>query len=382
MIMPVVQEGSRSQINERKRKVSTQPIVHKEIEAMQVAGVKAVVEKRADIFPLFEPLRQVCGDAICGPTMAIFHSGAVKDGFLVEAAFPVSRPVETGRVHTRLLEDVHAWTLVHYGSHEKIRDTTSALIEHARAHAGTLAAQREVYLQLDLDDPGQNVTEVQLVKHEWDSLLAEGVERSLGRQARELVMEGIEQIAPESSLEVYAEWIRGAMDALDSLTDGPEVKYQVLSCCAHVFPDERIAHLRSTYERRRDIDDVLQEMYQDPAWYEDPVRKGNVLYMRKVPYDPQGYEQGATQVERRRAYCHCEFVRPYLDQVPSRMSTTFCWCGSGWYRRLWEGILDQPIKIEHVETLLNGNDQCTLTITLPLALEGEMRPERASLELS
>jgi hypothetical protein len=62
------------------------------------------------------------------------------------------------------------------------------------------------------------------------------------------------------------------------------------------------------------------------------------------------------------------------------MSPTFCWCGSGWYRRLWEGILGQPIEIEHVETLLNGNDQCTLTVTLPLSLGGEMGPERAGLD--
>ena len=349
---------------------------------MRVAAIKAVVEKRADIFPLFEPLRQACGDAICGPAMAIFHFGAVKDGFLVEAAFPVSGPVESGQVYTLQLEKARAWTLIHRGPHETIRETTTKLVEHARTRAGTLARQREVYLVLDLDDPEQNLTEVQLVKHEWDRLLAEGVKENLGEEAHRLVMEGIEQIASESSQEVYTEWIRGAMDALDSLTGDPEQKYQVLSCCAHVFPEARIAHLRAIYERRRDIDDVLHEMYQDPAWYEDPVRKGNVLHMRKVPFDPEGYEQGATPVERRRAYCHCAFVRPYLDQVPSSMSPTFCWCGSGWYRRLWEGILDRPVKIEHVETLLNGNDGCTLTITLPLALEGEMRPERATQSLS
>ena len=271
---------------ERKRNLSTQPIVHKEIEAMQVAAIKALVEKRADIFPLFEPLRQACGDAICGPAMAVFHFGAVKDGFLVEAAFPVSRPVETEQVYTRTLEDARAWTQIHRGSHEEIRGTATELVEHARTHAGTIGWQREVYLVLDLDDPEQNLTEVQFIKHEWDRLLAEGLERNLGGEARQLVMDGIEQIAPESSLEEYTEWIRGAMDALDSLTGDPEKKYQVLSCCAHVFPDERIAHLRSIYERRRDIDDVLQEMYQDPAWYEDPVRKGNVLHMRKVPYRP------------------------------------------------------------------------------------------------
>ena len=64
--------------------MSTQPIVHKEIEAMKIAAIKTVVEKRADIFPLFEPLRQACGDAICGPAMAVYHFGAVKDGILVE----------------------------------------------------------------------------------------------------------------------------------------------------------------------------------------------------------------------------------------------------------------------------------------------------------
>lgn len=345
---------------------------------MQVASIKAVIEKRADVLPLFEPLHLACGDAICGPAMVVYHYGAVKDGLLVEVAFPVSRLVETERVHTRQLEAARAWTLVHHGSQETIRETTSKVIEHGRAHAGAAGGLREVYLALHLDNPEQNVTEVQLVKHEWDRLLAEGVENTLGAAARQQVMEGVEEIRPASSIDAYTEWIRGAMERLDSLTDDPEEKYQCLSGCAHVFSDERIAHLRSLYERRGEIDDVLHEMYKDPAWYEDPVRKGNVLYMRKVPYDPEGYEKGATPVERRQAYCHCAFVRPYLDQVPSRMSPTFCWCGSGWYRRLWEGILEQPIKIEHVETLLQGNDQCTLTITLPLALDGEMTPVLAS----
>ena len=358
--------------------MSAGAIVHKEIEAMQIASIKTVVENRDGVFPLFEPLRQACGDAICGPAMAIFHYGAVNEGTLVEAAFPVSRPVETGQVYTRQLEAARGWTALHHGAHENLQDTTTKVIQQGRTHAGTAAGLREVYLTLDLDHPGENVTEIQLIKHEWDRLLAKGAEETLGAAARQQVMAGIEQITPESSIEAYTEWIRGAMDRLDSLTADPVEKYRILSCCAHVFPDERIARMRAVYQQRGDIDDVLREIYKDPSWYEDPIRKGNVLYMRKVPYDPEGYEKGATPAERRRAYCHCLFVRPYLDDVPAKMSPTFCWCGSGWYRRLWEGILDQPIQIQHVETLLQGNDQCTLTITLPLALEGEMSPGLAS----
>ena len=97
--------------------------------------------------------------------------------------------------------------------------------------------------------------------------------------------------------------------------------------------------------------------------------------MRKNPYNPEGYQNGATPAERLKAYCHCPFVHPYLNEIHAQLAPTFCYCGAGWYRRLWEGILGQPVKIEHVETLLRGNDQCTLTITLPLELSGECAPE-------
>jgi hypothetical protein len=356
--------------------MNTPEVIYKDLAAFQIAFTKTVIEKRADLWALFALLREVCGDVICGPAMAILHYGAAKDGLLVEAAFPVSRPVETGTVQTRLLEAARAWTLRHTGAHETIRETTSKLLAHIREHAGTVGGNvREIYVVWDTEHPEADVTEVQVLNHEWDRRLAEGVEAVLGAEARQQVMAGIEEITVESSDRQYREWICGAMERLDALTCDPEQQYRIISCCAHVFPEERIERMRAIYEQRQDIDDVLLAMYQDPAWYEKPVRKGNTLHMVKVPFDPEGYTQGATAVERRRAYCHCGFVRPYLDEVPSKLSPTFCWCGSGWYRRLWEGILGQPIKVGHVETLLKGNDQCTLIITLPLALEGELSPE-------
>jgi effector-binding domain-containing protein len=356
--------------------MNTPEVIYKDLEALQIAFIKTVIEKRADLWSLFMPLRETCGNAICGPAMAIFHYGAVKDGLLVEAAFPVSRPVESSTVQTRQLEAAPAWTLRHMGPHDTIRETTSKLLAHIREHAGTVGGNvREIYVTRDAKHLEADVTEIQVLNHEWDRRLAEGVEAVLGAAARQQVMAGIEVLTPESSDAQYREWICGAMDRLDALTDDPERQYRIMSCCAHVFPEERIAHLRDIYTQRHDIDDVLREMYQDHAWYEKPIRKGNALHMVKVPYDPEGYAQGATAVERRRAYCHCGFVRPYLDEVPAKLSPTFCWCGAGWYRRLWEGILGQPIKVEHVETLLKGNDRCTLVITLPLALEGELSPE-------
>jgi hypothetical protein len=265
--------------------------------------------------------------------------------------------------------------MFHYGAHQTIRETVLKVYEYLDKHAWTTSLfRREIYRTLDEAHPENNVTEVQVVLHEWDRLLAEGAEKVLGGEVRRRLMEGIESITPASSFENYTAWIQGAIARLDALTDDEQKKCQVVSHCAHVFPQERIEHLRDVYQRGQ-FDDILREMYSDNFWYEKPVRRGNVLYMRKNPFDPEGYEKAATLAERRKAYCHCSFVHPYLDEIPSKLSPTFCFCGAGWYRRLWEGILGQPVRIEHVETLLKGNDVCTLTIALPLELAGECLPE-------
>jgi effector-binding domain-containing protein len=357
-------------------------ILYKKLEPTQIVSFKTVVESRAEIPQLFERLRLACGDLINGDAMVIFHGGAVKDGFLIEAAFPlestkqVSTSLCKGGIHTRTLEPAAALTMIHFGAHQTIRESVLEVYDYLGKHAWTASLfRREIYRVLDLDAPEKNVTEIQVILHEWDRLLAEGVDEVFGTNARQKIMQGIESITPSSSFEDYLSWIQSAIHRLDALTDDEDNKCRAVSRCAHVFPQERIDHLRGIYERG-EVDDVLKKMYTDKFWYEKPVRRGNVLYMRKNPYNPEGYANAATPAERRKAYCHCPFVHPYLDETPSRLSPTFCYCGAGWYRRLWEGILGQLVKIEHVETLLKGNDQCTLAITLPLEISGECSPDK------
>ncbi len=351
-------------------------VVHKAVGGEQIASIKTIITKRAEILPLLQSLRESCGDAICGPAMAILYYGSVKEGLLVEAAYPVSRAVESGEVHTRILEPRKAWTMIHTGPHEAMRETTMKIFEYVTAHAGTVGGgTREIYQVVDPLQPENNRTEVQVLDHEWHARLGQSVEEVLGAAARQQVMVGIDSITTDSSAESYRDWIHAAMGRIDELTSDPEKKYKIVSCCAHVFPQYRIDRLREIYEQRHEIDDVLREMYQDPDWYEDPVRKGNQLHMRKVPFDAEAYKKATDPVEKRQAYCHCAFVRPYLTESPARISPTFCWCGAGWYRRLWEGVLGRPIQAEHVDTLVRGNDCCTLVITLPITAEGELSPE-------
>ena len=159
------------------------PVVYKKLEPMRIAAIKRRIESREEIPGLLEELRLACGEAIAGEAMAIFHGGAVKEGYLVEAAFPVKQAVETGEVHTRTLEAAGALTMFHYGAHQNMRETVLKVYETLEKHAWTTSLlRREIYRVLDAVEAEKNVTEVQLILHEWERLLGEGAEMVLGRK--------------------------------------------------------------------------------------------------------------------------------------------------------------------------------------------------------
>jgi hypothetical protein len=90
-------------------------------------------------------------------------------------------------------------------------------------------------------------------------------------------------------------------------------------------------------------------------------RDGDVIYSEKSPARPTAYENAKTVDEKRRAYCFCPLIRGGLDEIPE----SFCYCGAGWPKQLWEGILEQPLQVEVVKSLTKGDDTCEFAIHLP-----------------
>lgn len=96
--------------------------------------------------------------------------------------------------------------------------------------------------------------------------------------------------------------------------------------------------------------------------YPGECSAGRTLYSSKKPRDPAKFEAATSKAEKARAYCFCPIIRNHLD---GGMPTTFCYCGAGWYRQQWEGAVGKPVRIEIVESLLQGDDRCTFAIHLP-----------------
>jgi predicted hydrocarbon binding protein len=57
-------------------------------------------------------------------------------------------------------------------------------------------------------------------------------------------------------------------------------------------------------------------------------------------------------------------VRSALEQDES-LSPTYCYCGAGFYKGIWEEIIGEPVKVEVLESVLSGGEVCKVKITLP-----------------
>jgi effector-binding domain-containing protein len=326
---------------------------------------------------LYEKVRSY----INGKPLSLFHGGNSKDGYLIEICFPVSRPIETEQIKSRILDGGWMICTTHagpYGSpgdegslsqswknfYARIRDRGIGLAE---------GPPREVYLESGLEhgeDSQKYVTELQeyLLLPRWLARMSRELDRLAGEDIRHQVMAGSERLTALSPPDEKVQWVKGAMEQLTAVVN-EETQREIMTGCAHIFPEERIQELRTQFQQLGDIDKLLELMGQDRSvgehsFYSAPRREGKIIYTTKIPFDPKGYEEATDMVVKRYHYCHCPLVKEAILKG-EKISSTFCYCGSGWFKRLWQGILEQPVKVEMLKSVLQGDDCCTFAIHLP-----------------
>ena len=273
-------------------------------------------------------------------------------------------PVDEGFIHNdyeiKTLPLREVISLIHTEPLAEIRNCYILISKYLR-EKGLLGKEhgREVWHEYTNDDSSANCIEVQTLILTWHSNFREKVKELLPEKEADQVLENYETLSVESSRGERFDWTRDSLERLSEVAND-EQQYEILSCCGHRFPKPRIKEMRAIYLKNRDVDEVLEAMQPD-SWYANPRREGNAIIEMKQPADAQGYEKATTRKEKRDCYCFCTPLKGRLDDMPP----TYCNCGAGWYRQLWEGILGQPLKVEITKSLLKGDDVCQFTITLP-----------------
>jgi effector-binding domain-containing protein len=335
-------------------------ITHKRLDDILVACLRFQMKEREELFSKLEELRNEGQEHIAGAPFAIFYWDTGLEGIDTEACFPVSNPVEAGQIRSRILEGGEVFCMRHHGAHDDLAQTYrqigARLVEHG---INPENLSREIFLELFPDSPQDNFTEVQVFFVNWEQRLAESLERVLGKAARAEVLQDLDRIALGTSCEERRAWVNCALERLDAQST-EEQRFDILSRCAHTFSPRRIERVRAAYERNLDVDEALAAMAEDPEWYEKPSRDGDIIYVTKVPRNRQGYDEATEPAEKTMHYCHCALVR----DKPGDVHPAFCYCASGWYRQIWEGILGKPVRVEIVKSLTRGDDTCQFAIHL------------------
>jgi effector-binding domain-containing protein len=345
-------------------------IEHKRVAETLAATIRVNLKSRQELPQILKELAQVIPrEQVAGPPFSIIRFvTSVTGGFDAEIGFPVQQAIEAGDVRTRTVAPMDVLSFAHTGPLEEL-SASYRMLFGATAERGLISDEfvREVYPDWELAEWSR--VEVQFVLHDWNKLFADNLDRVLGEGARRRVMEGVDEPGIGSTLDGRFRWVKEMVERLDR-SAGEDQMYDVLSSCAHVFPQEQIDKLGAVYvdalvhsdDALQAVDAVIAFMREDPGWGEPPVREGRVIYSKKAPRDVQAYQNAQSDAERKSAYCFCPIVRDRLEQG---MPYTFCYCGAGWYRQQWEGAIGKAVRIDILKSILNGDDECQFAIRLP-----------------
>jgi len=221
----------------------------------------------------------------------------------------------------------------------------------------------------------------------WQHKLSTGLEQIAGGDVVKEVMRGAGTLSADSPREVVIAWTREAMGRLDSLV-GESDRRAILTGCACQYPKASLRELRSTYEETGDlalVHGMLQEQFEsllrdtlqleedlvqdvvERGWGSAGVLEGPTVVATKIPKSGflLDYFREKDPAKRRQLYCHCPRVREILKSSVT-ISPTYCYCGAGFYKGIWEEILGQPVEVELLETVLQGDEVCRFAIHLPV----------------
>jgi hypothetical protein len=115
----------------------------------------------------------------------------------------------------------------------------------------------------------------------------------------------------------------------------------------------------------QEITGPVLEFIKNEPHVECGVRKGDIIVVRKEPYNAKEYLRETDEQKKRYYYCHCPWMKEALLKSSQPVSPVFCNCSAGYYRAYWEIVLDQPIEVEVVKSILNGDLMCEFAVHLP-----------------
>jgi len=202
----------------------------------------------------------------------------------------------------------------------------------------------------------------------WLNKFSKCLDEIAGEDIRKEILAGSENFTDQTGINEKFKWSREAIEKLDSNVD-EEKRIDIMAGCACQYPKEELQEIKEKCEETKDLDlahQMLQEKFEN---FLKNNLKLNEEYFNFIKIPKSGYlieYMKESDPDKKKAhYCHCPRIRDALKTPGARISPTYCYCGAGFYKGIWEEILQKPVKVEVLESVLNGGNVCKIAIHLP-----------------
>ncbi len=121
-----------------------------------------------------------------------------------------------------------------------------------------------------------------------------------------------------------------------------------------------------TLEFAQIVDDEVINFVKNEQMMGVGVRKGDILYISKLPYQIKKFLATEDEKMKRFYLCYCPWIRGALKEETDReILKDFCHCSAGWYKLYWDQIFEQSITVEPLKSGIYGDLECTFAIHIP-----------------
>lgn len=184
-------------------------------------------------------------------------------------------------------------------------------------------------------------------KHGMLVALGKIIEQAAGEEVAKKVMEGSESILEKTDAKKKASWMKGAIEKLDKLLD-EATRFRIMENCGYNCARINKRAIKEAVTRRKKFktaDEFIEAEQKNPTKGTRLSREGNVLYQY---YTPQSYG----------VRCYCEMVAA----AEGKVSPTYCHCSKGFVKTLWEAVLERPVDVEFIQSVISGANECKFAI--------------------
>jgi hypothetical protein len=191
---------------------------------------------------------------------------------------------------------------------------------------------------------------------EWLERFSAEVTRQVDPLVADTILAGAGAFAKLNDTD-RARWCVEAMSRLDETVPDQDTKITIMTACSCQCYAGHIEAFRKVWQETQDLDRLIDTMH-GTVFYHKPEHRGKAIIITKAPKFPDEYAAATSPEEKRRAFCHCDNMR----ELTGSISPTYCLCGAGWCKRIWEETLGHPVRVEITQSVLQGDDVCQFAV--------------------